>query len=118
MPHYLFRARYTQQGIQGILEEGAASRVTAVEELVASVGGRVEAAYWAFGDDDYILIAELPGNGAAAALASRVAASGVGGISTTVLLTAADIDEARGLTVNYRAPGARLGVLRDEALGE
>jgi uncharacterized protein with GYD domain len=105
MAHYLFRARYSQQGIQGVLKEGAASRLKAINDLVASVGGRVEVAYWAFGDDDFIMIAELPGNAAAAAAATRVSASGVGGVTTTVLLTAAEVDEARGVTVTYRPPG-------------
>jgi uncharacterized protein with GYD domain len=105
MPHYLFQARYTQQGIQGVLKEGAANRVKVISDLVASIGGRAETQYWGFGDEDYFLIAELPGNTAAAALAARVAASGVAGVSTTVLLTAAEVDEARGLTVSYRPPG-------------
>ncbi len=105
MAHYLFRAHYTQAGIQGVLKEGAASRLKAVSELVESVGGRVEAAYWAFGDDDFVMIAELPSNAAAAAAATRVSASGAVGISTTVLLTADEIDESRGLGVTYRPPG-------------
>lgn len=106
MPHYLFRAHYSQAGIQGVLKEGAASRVKAVSDLAASVGGRVEAAYWAFGDDDFIMLAELPSNAAAAAAATRVSASGVAGVTTTVLLTAAEVDEARGIGVTYRPPGA------------
>ncbi|MBI2763284.1 MAG: GYD domain-containing protein [Chloroflexi bacterium] len=106
MAHYLFRAHYSQAGIQGVLKDGAASRLKAVAELAASVGGRVETAYWSFGDDDFILIAELPGNAAAAAVATRVSASGAAGITTTVLLTAAEVDEARGMGVTYRPPGA------------
>ncbi len=106
MAHYMFRAHYTQAGIQGLLKEGAAGRLKAVAELTASVGGRVEAAYWAFGDDDFIMIAELPNNAAAAAAATKVSASGIGGITTIVLLTAAEVDEARGLGVTYRPPGA------------
>lgn len=106
MPHYLFRAHYSQAGIQGVLKDGAASRLKAVSDLAASVGGRVETAYWAFGDDDFILIAEMPSNAAAAATATRVSASGAGSVTTTVLLTAGEIDEARGLSVTYRPPGA------------
>ncbi len=105
MPHFMFRAHYTQAGIQGVLREGAASRVKAVGDLVASVGGRVETAYWAFGDDDFIMLAELPSNAAAAAAAMRVSASGAAGVTTTVLLTAAEIDEGRGIGATYRAPG-------------
>jgi uncharacterized protein with GYD domain len=44
--------------------------------LAASVGGRITAAYWAFGDDDFLAIAELPDNAAAMAIAATVGASG------------------------------------------
>ena len=64
MPHYLFRASYTLQGIQGVIKEGAASRVAAVAAMADSVGGRIEASYWAFGDDDFLAIVELPDNAA------------------------------------------------------
>jgi hypothetical protein len=37
--------------------------------------------------------------------ATTVSASGVGGVTTTVLLTAAEVDEARGIGVTYRPPG-------------
>ena len=50
MPHYLFRADYTQSGLQGMLKEGAASRVSAIRDLTASVGGSVESMYFTFGD--------------------------------------------------------------------
>jgi uncharacterized protein with GYD domain len=105
VPHFLFRSRYTREGLQGVLKEGAESRMRVVRDLFSSLGGSLETAYWTFGDDDFIAIGDLPDNAAAAAAASRVAASGVGSISTTVLLTAAEIDEARGRTVTYRAPG-------------
>jgi len=105
MPHYLFRASYTQQGIQGVMKDGAASRVKAVEALAASVGGRILCAYWAFGADDFITIGELPDNAAAMAIAATVGASGAAGVTTTVLLTAAETDEAIGRSPVYRAPG-------------
>lgn len=106
MGHYLIEATYTTQGLQGLMKEGAASRVGAVTKLIESVGGRIECAYWAFGDRDYIAVVELPDNAAAAALALTVAGSGAVGLKTTVLLTAAEVDDARGRRVTYRAPGA------------
>ena len=106
MGHYLFSASYTQQGLQGMLKEGAKSRVKALTEAVESVGGKLEAMYWTFGDADVILIADLPDNSAAAALSTRVAAAGVAGVSTTVLLTAAEVDKARKMKASYRPPGA------------
>ena len=105
MPHYLFRASYSKDGLRGLLREGAASRIGVIETLVRSLGGRMECCYWAFGADDLVMIAELPDNAAAAAAATTVGAAGSGSISTTVLLTAAEIDEARGRRGAYRAPG-------------
>jgi uncharacterized protein with GYD domain len=105
MGHYLFRASYTTQGIQGVLQEGGSARLAVIDELVRSVGGSVSAAYWAFGGDDFLLIAELPDNTAAAALATRVSATGTASISTTVLLTAEEIDAAVAVPVQYRPPG-------------
>jgi uncharacterized protein with GYD domain len=106
MPYYQFRASYTPQGIQGVIKEGAASRVTVVAEMAASVGGRIDSAYWAFGDDDFLAIAELPDNAAAMAIAATVGASGSVSVKTTVLLTAAEVDEALARRTAYRAPGA------------
>jgi uncharacterized protein with GYD domain len=105
MGHYLFRSSYTQAGVQGVLNDGAASRIAAVEEAAKSVGGRVETAYWSFGAEDFVLIADLPDNAAAAALSLRVSATGTSAVSTTVLLTAAELDAARGLEVRFRPPG-------------
>jgi uncharacterized protein with GYD domain len=106
MPHYLFRASYTLQGIQGVMKEGAASRVGAVAALAASVGGRVEVSYWAFGDDDFLTIVELPHNAAAMAVAPTVGSSGAARVTTTVLLAAAEVDDALARRTAYRAPGA------------
>jgi uncharacterized protein with GYD domain len=105
MPHYMVRANYTQQGIQGVMKDGAASRVAAVEAMAGSVGGRILAAYWAFGDDDFFAIAELPDNAAAMAIAATVGASGSASVTTTVLLTAAEVDEAFARKAAFRAPG-------------
>ncbi len=106
MPHYLFRANYTQQGIQGVMKEGAASRVAAVEAMAGSVGGRILSAHWAFGDDDFFAIAELPDNAAAMAIAATVGASGSSKVTTTVLLTASEVDEALARKATFRAPGS------------
>ena len=106
MGHYLFRASYSQEGLQGLLKEGAKSRVKALTMAVEAVGGKLEAMYWSFGDEDVILLADLPDNTAAAALSTRVAATGTAAVSTTVLLSAAEVDKARKLKSAYRPPGA------------
>jgi uncharacterized protein with GYD domain len=106
MGFYLLRASYTQQGIQGVLKEGGTARARAVEAVVGSAGGKVVCQFWAFGADDYVAIAELPDNVAAASVAATVAATGAVAISTTVLLTADEVDAAVRLHPSYRAPGA------------
>ena len=60
----------------------------------------------AFGPDDVLLIADLPDNVAAAALASAVGASGaLKSYETVALLTAEEMDRAAKMTVDYRPPG-------------
>ena len=105
MGHYMFRASYTREGLQGLLNEGAASRKQSIESLLASVGGKLDHMYWTFGDADVVVFGDLPDNAAAAALSTRISASGAASVATTVLLTAADVDRAREIEVDYRAPG-------------
>jgi len=106
MPKYLLRASYTQAGAQGLLKDGGTKRAEVVREAAASVGGSIEAIYWAFGGDDFIGIVDLPNNAAAAALSLTVGASGAAGVTTTVLMTAGEVDEAVKLHPSYRPPGA------------
>ena len=88
-----------------MLKEGGSSRRTAVEKLFGSVGGRVEAFYYAFGDTDLFVIADVPDNVTAAALSLTVNAAGAATAKVTVLLTAEEIDAAAKKTPSYRAAG-------------
>ena len=106
MAKYLFRVSYTAAGIQGVLKDGGKVRATAIKKLFASVGGKMEAGYWAFGADDYVAIADLPDHAAAIAPAATIGASGAATVNTTVLFTADEIDAAVALTPSYRAPGS------------
>ncbi|NML62202.1 GYD domain-containing protein [Massilia sp. RP-1-19] len=105
MPKFLFEASYLSEGLNGLIKEGGTRRRGAVDELFKSLGGAVEAFYYAFGDQDVFIIGDLPDNAAAAALAIRVNAAGVTTCKTTVLLTPTDIDEAVQRTSVYRPPG-------------
>jgi uncharacterized protein with GYD domain len=105
MPKYLFEANYLAEGLNGLIKEGGTRRRAAVDNLFKSLGGTVEAFYYAFGDRDVFIIGDLPDNNAASALAIRVNAAGVTALRTTVLLTAADIDVAVKKTAVYRPPG-------------
>lgn len=105
MPKYLSRASYTSSGVQGLLKDGGTKRRQAIEQLITAGGGSLEAVYWAFGEDDVIVIWEAPSNVDIAAVSLSVGASGVVNISTTVLLTAEEIDEAAKKAVDYSPPG-------------
>jgi uncharacterized protein with GYD domain len=105
MTKYLIQANYVGEGVKGLLKEGGASRRAAVEKGVQSLGGALEAFYYAFGETDAYLIIEVPDNASMAAIALTVNASGTATVKTTVLLTPEEVDEAVKKTPNYRPPG-------------
>lgn len=106
MPRYLWQVRYSPEGARGLLAQGGSARRAAITEMVESVGGRVESCYFAFGEQDLIVIGEAPNEVAAAALSVQTAASGGAVSKTTCLLTPEQIDDAAKLAVDYRPPEA------------
>lgn len=106
MPKYLITASYTDEGVKGLLKVGGTSRKTAVEKMIAEMGGKLEAFYFAFGDYDVYAISELPDNVSAAALSLAINASGLVNLSSSLLLTPAEMDEATKKTVHYLPPGS------------
>ena len=105
MPKYLVQANYVGEGVKGLLKEGGTSRRAAAEKLIKSLGGTMEAFYYAFGETDAYIIADLPDNASMAAIALTVSASGAVTVKTTVLMTAEEVDEAAKKTPSYRPPG-------------
>jgi len=87
MPKYLVQASYTTEGIQGLVRDSASGRRADVQAAVKTLGGKVEAFYYAFGDDDVVLILDLPNNIKAAALGLTISGSGAVRVRTTPLLT-------------------------------
>jgi uncharacterized protein with GYD domain len=106
MAKFLWQVSYTTQGVQGLVKEGGSSRRAMVSDLVAGLGGTLEAFYYAFGDDDVYVIAELPDNVTAAAVSLAVGASGGARLRTVALVSPEEIDAATKKAVAYRAPGA------------
>jgi uncharacterized protein with GYD domain len=105
MPKYLVQANYVGEGIKGLLKEGGSSRRAVVEKLIQSLGGTMEAFYYAFGETDVFVIADVPDNASMSAIALTVAASGTVTIKTTVLITPEEIDAAGKKSPLYRPPG-------------
>lgn len=106
MPKYLLQVSYTLEGVKGVLKDGGSARRAVAQAAVKSAGGKVESFHFAFGSTDAYVIAELPDNAAAAALALTVSAGGGATVATTALLTPEEIDKAVGTTVKYRPPGS------------
>jgi uncharacterized protein with GYD domain len=106
MPMYLIEASYETEGAKGIAAKGGSARRETVGALIASMGGKLESFYFAFGDADVYATAELPSNEAATALALSINKSGSTKVRTVVLLTPEQVDEAAKMTPDYRPPGA------------
>jgi uncharacterized protein with GYD domain len=105
MPRYLVRSRYTPEGLKGLQEHGGTRRREAVVNALHSIGGKLEAMYFAMGEDDVIIIAEAPDNVAMAAIGIAVGATGTIRPQTVVLLTPEEVDKAVKHKISFQAPG-------------
>jgi uncharacterized protein with GYD domain len=106
MAQYLIQFSYTPEGLQGLIQEGGSRRREATERLVKSLGGKLVAYYFAFGDYDGIAIIEGLENVDASAVALIAGASGAVRTKTTVLMTPREVDKAVQREGDYRPPGA------------
>lgn len=106
MAKYLLRGSFTQSGWEGIASEGGSARRQAAIDALGSVGGSLEAFYFALGPDDFYTIVELPDNAAAIAITTAGNLSGKFSIHATALLTLEEIDQAMHLSVDFRSPGS------------
>ena len=106
MAHYLIQVPYNNQGISDLVKNPQ-DRSTAIRSVIEGMGGRIESFYFAFGDYDAVVIAELPDNASAAAFAMAVGAGGaMRSYKTTVLIPTAEAVEAmrKASTLGYRPP--------------
>jgi uncharacterized protein with GYD domain len=69
MAKYLFQVSYTAQGAKGLLEGGGGKRRAAAEQAAKSVGASF---YFAFGDADAFVIADVPDHASASAISLAV----------------------------------------------
>lgn len=106
MAKYLWQVSYTAQGAQGLQKEGGSARRTMVQRLVEQAGGKLEVFYFALGESDAFIIADLPDPNTAVAVSVAVNSAGGARLRTVPLLTPEQVDAALKQTVDYRAPGA------------
>ena len=105
MAKYLIQSTYTAEGLRGLQKDKASGRKQAAIKAVESLEGKVEAFYFALGDSDVIVIAELPDSVSAAALSLAVSATGLARTRTTALLSVEETDRALSKKLTYRPPG-------------
>jgi uncharacterized protein with GYD domain len=105
MPKYLLQASYTTDGAKGLQKDGGTKRQNAAKVLIESLGGKLESFYFAFGDRDVFAVADLPDAASAAAASVALGASGAVRGTTTVLITAAEMDQAVKKSASYTPPG-------------
>ena len=101
MPFYMFQGTYTSEAWAAQVANPQ-NRLDAVRPLIEGLGGRIESAYFAFGEYDVVLITEFPDNVSAAALTVTINAGGsLKAGKTTALMT---IDE--GIEVMRKSGGS------------
>lgn len=94
MPHFLHQVAYSPEGWEALVRQPQ-DRIEAVRPAIERLGGKVNSAWFAFGDYDVVVISEMPDNVSAAAIAMAFAGGGAcKAVHTTPLLSAAEAVEA------------------------
>ncbi len=106
MAKYMLKASYTVDGTKGLMKDGGSARRAAVQKMIEGLGGRLESFYFTFGEPDAFAIVDVPDMVNIAAASLAINATGGARVSTTVLITPEQIDQAAKKSVSYRPPGA------------
>lgn len=106
MAYFMFQLSYTASSVKAMVEHPQ-SREETGRKAVESLGGKLQAFYFAFGEFDAVMICEMPDNVSAAAVAMAVGARGsLSKFETTVLVTPAESVAAmkKAHSVTYAPP--------------
>jgi uncharacterized protein with GYD domain len=105
MPKYLYHGSYTDDGLKGLIKDGGTKRMEVTKKAIESLGGKMEAYYFAFGSNDFFLIAEVADNVDAVSGSLVANASGTVRVSITPLITPEEVDLAVKKTMDWSPPG-------------
>jgi uncharacterized protein with GYD domain len=105
MPKYLYHGSYTDDGLKGLIKDGGTKRMEVTKKAIESLGGKMEAYYFAFGSNDFFLIAEVVDNVNAVTGSLVANASGTVKVSITPLITPEEVDLAVKKTMDWSPPG-------------
>ena len=105
MPHYLHQVSYTPEAWARLIATPQ-DRIEAIRAPIEKLGGRIDTAFFAFGEYDVIVITQMPNNVSAAAMAIAFAAGGsVKASKTTPLISTTETLEAlkKAAATGYRS---------------
>jgi uncharacterized protein with GYD domain len=105
MPKYLYHGSYTDKGLKGLLKDGGSKRVKVTKKAIESLGGKMEAYYFALGGSDFFIILEAPDNVAAITGSMVANASGTVKVNITALVSPEEVDLAAKQTMKWSPPG-------------
>ena len=107
MPYYMLQGAYTSESWAAQIANPQ-DRVEIVRPIFEKLGGRIESAYFAFGEYDVVVITEFPDNVSAAAISVALNAGGAfKSAKTTPLMTMEEGIEVmrKAGGTGYRPPG-------------
>ena len=105
MPKFLIKGNYTAAGLKGLQKDKASGREKSIAAACKALGGKLDALYYALGDDDVFAVVDVPSHVHMSSLCVAVGASGMVSTRTVPLLTVAEMDKALGEGTKYRPPG-------------
>ena len=94
MPKYVILVDWTEEGARRVTE--TTQRAQQVTQMIAQMGGRVEALYWTQGRHDLVGIIDAPDEETAAAVGLR---AGMAGAVRTETMRAFDAEEMERILV-------------------
>jgi uncharacterized protein with GYD domain len=109
MAIFITQGRYTREAVKGMVVRPE-DRADAVARLLSRVGGKLIGYYVTFGEYDFMIIVDVPGETHMAAVSLALSASGgISDVKTTLALTSVEAKgafaAASDLTGSFRAPG-------------
>ena len=105
MPKYLYHGSYTDKGLKGLIKDGGSKRMEITKKAIESLGGEMEAYYFALGGNDFFIIVEVPDNIKAITGSLVANASGMVKVNITALVSPEEVDLAVKQTMDWRPPG-------------
>lgn len=87
------------------MKDGGSKRMEVTRKAIASLGGKMEAYYFALGGNDFYIILEAPDNVKAITGSLVANASGTVKVNITALVSPEEVDLAVKQTMDWQPPG-------------